>query len=97
MAARDSQAARRARAEAERARLYAARTEWHNGVVRRRTRDNTIVGVVGGVLIAAAIASQAVHADVVASAPSPSGTTTPTTISDPFATLFPTPETTDAP
>ena len=78
MAARGSRGTQKARTEAERARLYAARTEWHEGRIRRRVRDNAIAGVVGGLVVFAAIASQVVHAQVTAPEPTPSPTVTPT-------------------
>lgn len=76
MAGRGSKSTQRTRTEAERARLYAARTAWHERQVRRRIRDNTIIGVVGGLLVVGAIASQFVHAQV--SVPQPTATSTPT-------------------
>lgn len=91
MAGRGTKNAQRTRTEAERARLYAARLAWHERQVRRRTRDNTIAGVVGGVLIVAALASQAVHAQVTAPEPTPTESSTPGPVENPFATLFPTP------
>lgn len=75
MAARGSKSAQ-ARTEAERARLHAARKSWHDGRIRRRVRDNTIAGIVGGLLVIGAIASQVVHAQV--TAPEPTPTPTPT-------------------
>jgi len=77
MAGRGSKSTQRT--EAERARLYAARTAWHAGVIRRRVRDNTIIGVVGGLVVVGAIASQFVHAQVTAPEPAPSPSPTETT------------------
>ncbi|WP_426183115.1 hypothetical protein [Microbacterium sp. TWP3-1-2b2] len=88
MAGRGPKNAQRSRAEAERARLYAARTAWHDGQIRRRTRDNLIAGIVGGLLVVGAIASQSVHASVFAPEPEPTETSTPGPIEDPFADLF---------
>lgn len=88
MAARGSKNARRSRTDIERARRYAARTSWHEARITRRTRDNTIAGVVGGLIIVIAIASQSVHAAVFAPEPEPTATTTPTPLTDPFAGLF---------
>lgn len=88
MAGRGPKNAQRSRAEAERARLYAARTAWHDGLIRRRTRDNLIAGVVGGLLVVGAIASQSVHASVYAPDPKPTETSTPAPIENPFSGLF---------
>jgi hypothetical protein len=88
MAARGPRNAQRSRAEAERARLYAARTAWHDGQIRRRTRDNLIAGLVGGLLVIGAIASQSVHAAVFAPAPEPTETSTPGPSENPFSGLF---------
>lgn len=89
MARQASKDAHRSRTEQERARVYAARTAWHAGQIRRRVRDNTIAGIVTGLLIAGAIASQAVHAQV--TAPEPAQTEDSTPLQNPFSTLFPTP------
>jgi len=88
MAGRGPKNAQRSRAEAERARLYAARTAWHDGQIRRRTRDNLIAGIVGGLLVVGAIASQSVHASMFAPEPEPTETSTPGLIENPFADLF---------
>lgn len=66
MASRGSKNTQRSRAATERARLYASRTSWHEGQLTRRVRDNTIAGIVGGLIIVGAIISQSVHATVVA-------------------------------
>lgn len=97
MAGRGSRNTQRARAEAERARVYAARKQWHEGQIRRRVRDNTVAGIAGGLLIVATIASQTVHAQVTAPEPAPTETSTPAPPENPFATLFPTPAGTEAP
>lgn len=76
MAARGSKSAQE-RTQAERARLHAARSDWHQGQIRRRRRDNTIAILVGCVLVAAAITSQVVHAQVIAPAPGPTPSITP--------------------
>ncbi len=91
MAARGPKNVQRSRAEAERARVYAARTAWHDGQIRRRTRDNLIAGVVGGLLVVGAIASQSVHAVVNAPEPEPEPTETSAPggpLENPFADLF---------
>ena len=78
----------------ERARLYQARKAFQRGQKRRRTRDNVIAGIGGGVLILAVIGGQAAYflAGPGASAPSPSSSTTPEpgTTPEPSTTLLPT-------
>ena len=49
------------RAERERVRVYQARQEFHAGQARRRTRDNLIAGIGGGVLILAIVAGQTAY------------------------------------
>ena len=88
MARRGPKDSQRTRAESERARLYAARTQWHKGQISRRVRDNTIAGVVGGLVVVGAIASQSVHAAVTAPGPEPTQTSTPAPPENPFADLF---------
>ncbi|MFB8190605.1 hypothetical protein ACFC14_14870 [Microbacterium sp. NPDC055988] len=80
MAARGSKNAQ-SRTAAERARLHTARTQWHEGQIRRRVRDNTIAAIVGSLIVVAAIGSQVVHAQVTAPEPTPTvePTTAPTT------------------
>src|SRR5918994_1963742 len=74
---------RTGRAARERARLYQARTAFHEGQQRRRTRDNWIAGLVAGVLLAGAIGSQVLYYTVGPAAPEPaptqSSTPAPTT------------------
>lgn len=89
MAARGSKSAQQDRAQAERARLHAARKTWHEGRISRRVRDNTIAGIVGGLVVAGAIASQFVHAQVAAPEPTPTPTSTVAPSESPTA---PTPE-----
>jgi hypothetical protein len=89
MARQASKNTQRERAEAERARLYAARKRWHESLISRRTRDNTIAGVAGGLLIVAALVSQSVHAVTNAPEPAPTETSTPTPLENPFSSLFP--------
>ncbi|MFD5225500.1 hypothetical protein ACFWHT_07745 [Microbacterium sp. NPDC058342] len=72
MAVRGSRGAQRARTDAERARLYAARTAWHDQVKRRRRRDTVIAVLAGGVIVVCAVVSQTVHAQVTAPEPTPS-------------------------
>ena len=88
MAGRGSKDAQRSKASAERARRYAARTSWHEGQISRRVRDNTIAGIVGGLIVIGAIVSQSVHAAVTAPEPDPTETSTPGPIENPFADLF---------
>lgn len=76
MAARGSRDAKRNRTDAERARLYAARASWHEGLIRRRKRDTLIAVVVGTVIVVGAIVSQVFVAQVNAPAPEPTPTTT---------------------
>ncbi|WP_417511936.1 hypothetical protein [Microbacterium sp.] len=89
MASRGSKDAQRSKASAERARIYAARTSWHEGQISRRVRDNTIAAVIGGLIIVGAIVSQSVHAAVTAPEPEPSEASTPAVVENPFADLFP--------
>lgn len=49
---------RGSREERERARLYRARMDYHNGRRRRRTRDNVASALIGGFLILIIAASQ---------------------------------------
>lgn len=60
----------------ERARIYEARAQLHEERGRRRTRDNWIAGIAAGVIIAGAIAGQAVYFTVGPGAPAPSPTPT---------------------
>ncbi|WP_159498673.1 dioxygenase [Microbacterium sp. 18062] len=68
------------RAERERARTYQARRQFHDGVIRRRRRDNLIAGVAGGVLILAVVGAQIAYYTLGPGAPepTPSSTSTPT-------------------
>ncbi|WP_247961200.1 hypothetical protein LG322_07770 [Microbacterium aerolatum] len=88
MAGRGSKNAVRSKAATERARLYAARTSWHEGRISRRVRDNTMAGIVGGLIVVAAIVSQSVHAAVTVPEPEPTETSTPGPLENPFADLF---------
>jgi len=87
MAARATKNAQRS---SERARLYAARTSWHERQITRRIRDNTLAGVVAGLVIVGAIVSQSVHAAVTAPEPDPTETSTPGQgpVENPFIDLF---------
>lgn len=69
----------------ERARVYQARQSFHEGLGRRRTRDNVIAGVVGGLVIAAVIVVQTLFFTVGPGtpAPEPTATTEPTSVPTP--------------
>ncbi len=67
---------RNAQEARERARLYQARLEFHEAQRRRRVRDNVLVGVVGGLLVIGAVASQFVYYGVGPGAPTPTPTET---------------------
>ncbi|MGW9626477.1 hypothetical protein [Microbacterium sp. NPDC055521] len=97
MAARGSRTPQRTRADAERARLYAARSAWNAKTVRRRRRDTIVAAVVGSFIVVGALASQAVHAQVTAPEPTPTQTPSPgpSASSSPDAT--PSPEPTQTP
>lgn len=89
MAGRGTKSSQR-RTETERARVYAARTEWHESRIRRRVRDNVLVGVIGGLLVIGGVASQAVHAQVTAPEPTETSTPSPTESVVPTETPLPT-------
>nr|WP_206687931.1 dioxygenase [Microbacterium yannicii] len=75
--------------------MYEARRQFHDGQERRRTRDNLIAGIVGGVLILGLIGAQTVYfvAGPGAPVPSPSSTPTPTpTVPNPTPSSTVTPE-----
>lgn len=77
---------RAAREERERSRLYQARVQFHDGQVRRRTRDNVIAGVVAGVLIVAVLGGQFAYYTFGPGAPAPEPTPTPTAPATPAPT-----------
>ena len=60
----------------ERARVYEARTQLHEERGRRRTRDNWIAAIAASVIVAVAIAGQAVCFTTGPGAPAPSPTPT---------------------
>jgi hypothetical protein len=76
------------RDERERARVYQARRSFHEGQARRRTRDNLIAGVGGGILILAVICGQSAYFLAGPGAPTPEPTTssTPQPSTSPSAT-----------
>lgn len=92
------------RAERERARLYAARTQLHEAARKRRVRDNIIAGVVGGILLLGAIGAQVAYFSAGPGVLTPTPTLSPTQVpdlpdivhpsTDPSAT--PAPEATDS-
>jgi hypothetical protein len=67
----------KSRDERERARVYQARVALHEAHVRRRSRDNLIAGVVGGILILAVIGAQTAYFVMGPGAPAPSPSVTP--------------------
>jgi hypothetical protein len=69
---------RDARAARDRTRLYEARRQFHEGQARRRTRDNLIAGIVGGVLVLGLIGAQTVYFVAGPGAPDPAPSSTPT-------------------
>lgn len=80
MAVRGSRGAQRTRTDAERARLYAARRQWHEKQGQRRRRDTVIAVVAGGLIVIGAVISQTLHAQVTSLDPTPSAPVeTPTT------------------
>lgn len=76
--------------ERERARRYQARLAYQAGLGRRRTRDNLIAGIAGGILILAVVGGQIAYFGVGPGAPEPSRTPTPTV--SPTSDVTPTPE-----
>lgn len=95
MAARGSKSAQ-VRTQAERARLHAARTARHEGLIRRRVRDNAVAAIVGSLIVVGAIASQVAHAQVVGPEPTPTPSVEPSAPVDPSAPVEE-PVPTDAP
>jgi len=84
------------REERERARVYQARRAFHQGQSRRRTRDNLIAGIGGGILILAVAGGQAAYFMAGPGAPAPSPSSSPTTTSTPAPTSSPQPSETPA-
>lgn len=83
---------RGAREARERARTYQARQQFHDGVERRRGRDNLIAGIAGGVLLIAIVVAQTLYftSGPGAPAPAPSATSTPSPSATPAPTEAPT-------
>ena len=69
---------REARAARERTRLYQARRQFHERQAKRRTRDNLIAGIAGGLLIVGIAAAQTAYFVAGPGAPEPAPTSTPT-------------------
>lgn len=90
---------RDARAARDRTRLYEARRQFHEGQARRRTRDNLIAGIVGGVLVLGLIGAQTIYFVAGPGAPEPAPSPTPTpTVTTPAPSPSPTtPEPSAAP
>ncbi|MEJ1087494.1 hypothetical protein WDU99_04100 [Microbacterium sp. Mu-80] len=98
MAVRGSRGARqRTRTEAERARLYTARTMWHEKQVSRRRRDTWIAVIVGGLIVIGAIVSQTMLGLATGSEPTPAPTQTTVPTEQPTPTPSPTDSTPASP
>ncbi|WP_127475097.1 dioxygenase [Microbacterium sulfonylureivorans] len=86
---------RGARESRERARVYQARQEFHRGQAKRRTRDNLIAGIAGGLLVVGVLAAQTAYFVTGPGAPVPTptvtSTPTPTTSTTPTPTTSATP------
>lgn len=89
---------KQSREATERARVYQARQEFHQGLLARRRRDNLIAGVAGGALILAVVGGQIAYYTLGAGAPEPTPSPTATTPATPTpdATPAETPEPTDS-
>jgi hypothetical protein len=81
----------------ERARLYQARQDFHAGQGRRRTRDNLIAGIAGGLLILGVVAAQTAYFVAGPGAPEPTPTSTPSPAMTPAPTDSPEPTPTTTP
>ena len=81
----------------ERTRLYQARQDFHAGQGRRRTRDNLIAGIAGGLLILGVVAAQTAYFVAGPGAPEPTPTTTPSPATTPAPTDSPEPTPTTTP
>jgi hypothetical protein len=86
---------RGSRESRERTRVYQARQAYRDGQARRRTRDNLIAGIAGGLLILGVVAAQTAYFVAGPGAPTPSPTSTPIPTISPSVT--PTPTTTPSP
>lgn len=72
MVVRGTRGAQRSRTNAERARIYAARRQWHHDQAARRRRDTLVAVIAGALVVVGAVVSQTVHAQVTAPRPSTS-------------------------
>lgn len=75
---------RNAKEARERSRVYQARQDYHNDRTRRRTRDNILAGVVGGVLLLGVIGAQTAYYTMGPGVPAPTSSPTPTTSPTPM-------------
>ncbi|MGZ0710844.1 dioxygenase (plasmid) [Coraliomargarita sp. W4R53] len=80
---------RETRETRERARRYSARQKYQSGLTSRRTRDNAIAAVVGGLLIVAAFFAQSIYFTTGPGAPEPQPTPSMTSTPAPTETLTP--------
>ncbi|WP_375384354.1 dioxygenase [uncultured Microbacterium sp.] len=71
------------RDERERARIYRARVALHEDRIRRRSRDNLLAGIIGGVIILGIIGAQTAYFVTGPGAPAPSPEPTPTSTVSP--------------
>jgi len=90
---------RQSREQRERARIYQARRDLHERTIRRRTRDNVLAAVIGGLVVLAAVGAQTAYfaAGPGAPAPVPSETATPQPSSSETPAPSDTPSPSDAP
>ncbi|MDZ8172756.1 dioxygenase [Microbacterium xanthum] len=65
---------RRNREERQRTRLYEARRRFHDDRIARRTRDNLVAGLGGGVILVAIISLQTLYFTAGPGAPTPEPT-----------------------
>lgn len=71
--------------------MYAARREYHEGLTRRRSRDNLIAALGGGALILAVLGGQIAYFTAGPGAPEPTPTETPAPTPAPTDSLSPAP------
>lgn len=77
----------KSRDERERARIYQARVALHEAQVRRRSRDNLLAGIIGGVLILAVIGGQTAYFAMGPGTPAPEPSSTPSSTVTPDPTV----------
>jgi type II secretory pathway pseudopilin PulG len=87
---------RSSREARERARVYQARQQLHASEKRRRTRDNIVAAIAGGVIVLAAIGAQVAYFTAGPGAPEPTATTEPTPTPGSDATTVPSPDATSS-